>query len=61
VFFIGSTPTQSITLSVPAGIPAGTMLFAQAVALIQPLSLPNGENPFGAVTSNGIASYISGH
>ena len=44
--------------AVPPGIPAGFEFYAQAVALVQPLSLPNGENAFGATVSNGVRSTV---
>ena len=61
LFCIGSTPSLTTTLSLPAGLPGGTTLFAQAIALFPPNSLPNGMNPFGAVTSNAIASFVNDH
>jgi len=61
VFFAGSSQSLTTTLALPAGVPVGTMLYAQAIALIAPNSLPNGQNPFGAVTSNGIASLVNDH
>ncbi len=58
---IGSGPTLSVTLSLPPGLAGGTMVYAQALALVAPNSLPNGQNPFGAITSNGIASFVNDH
>lgn len=58
LFFAGSGSAQTVALPLPAGVPASAMVFAQAIALVPPHSLPNGQNPFGAVTSNGIRSLI---
>lgn len=55
---VGITSTQTVTLAIPAGIPAGTVLYSQSAALITPNSLPNGQNTFGMTTSNGITSFI---
>ena len=56
---VGNSPVLSVTFDVPAGAPIGFELFAQSCALVVPFSLPNGQNGFGLVTSNGIRSYIS--
>lgn len=56
---VGVTPTNSVTLPVPAGIPPGFQLFSQSVNLITPNSLPNGQNSFGMITSNGVISTIA--
>jgi hypothetical protein len=53
----GGSPSQTVLLSIPPGIPAGTQLFAQAVGLFPPNSL-GGLNAFGIVTSNGIATTV---
>jgi hypothetical protein len=55
---VGTSPTQTVTLTIPPGIPAGTQLFSQSVALFPPNSLPGGLNAFGLLSSNGIASTI---
>jgi hypothetical protein len=55
---VGLTSTQSVTFPIPAGVPAGLDLFSQSAALIQPNSLPNGQNAFGLTTSNAIRSNI---
>ncbi len=52
-------PSNSVTLSVPAGIPAGTILYSQSIALITPNSLPNGQNAFGLTVSNAVQSYVA--
>ncbi|MFT4511445.1 MAG: hypothetical protein ACI89X_004375 [Planctomycetota bacterium] len=57
--FVGTQPNQTTALPLPAAIPAGVQLFAQSVALVFPNSLPNGQNAFGAVTSNGVRSFIN--
>ena len=56
---VGASSTLSVTFDVPPGAPIGFELFAQSCALVVPFSLPNGQNSFGIVTSNGIRSYIS--
>ena len=53
--FLGNTPTATTTFVVPPGVPAGTRIFATAAALVQPGTI----NAFGAVTSNGIASFVN--
>ncbi len=58
---VGTTPTQSVSLTLPPGIPAGTTIYSQSVSLFQPNTLPGGLNSFGMTTSNGIASVISTH
>lgn len=55
--FVGSTPTQTTTLQLPAGLPGGVRFFATAVALVVPGTL----NAFGAATSNGVASFVNAH
>jgi hypothetical protein len=53
--FVGTTATQTTSFVIPAGVPGGTQLFATAVALVQAGTL----NAFGAVTSNGVASFVN--
>jgi hypothetical protein len=57
--FAGGTPSLTTQFQIPAGVAYGTQVHATAVALFAPNSLPNGQNAFGAVTSNGVASFIS--
>ena len=57
--FAGGTPSLTTQFQIPAGVAYGTRVYATAVALFAPNSLPNGQNPFGAVTSNGVVSFIS--
>jgi uncharacterized repeat protein (TIGR02543 family) len=42
-----------------AGIPYGVSVTAQAIALVVPGSLPNGQNPGGVVTSNAVDQFVS--
>jgi hypothetical protein len=56
---VGVTPTQSVSLPIPAGIPVGTTIWSQSASLIAPNSLPNGQNAFGLTTSNGVETFIS--
>ena len=58
--FVGGAPSLTTQFQIPAGVAYGTQIFATAVALFMPNSLPNGQNAFGAVTSNSVASFISG-
>jgi hypothetical protein len=54
--FVSPTPTDSlVTFAVPAGAPAGFLLYSQAAALIVPVA----PNNAGIVTSNAIRSYIN--
>jgi hypothetical protein len=57
--FLGNSPSQTTVLPLPPAVPAGVQLFAQSVAFVFPASLPNGQNAFGAVTSNGVRSLIN--
>ncbi|HEX5052767.1 MAG TPA: hypothetical protein VFZ65_13405 [Planctomycetota bacterium] len=57
--FVGGTPSQTTMLQIPAGVAYGTQIYATSAALIAPGTLPNGQNAFGAVTSNGVRSFIS--
>ncbi|HEX5052768.1 MAG TPA: hypothetical protein VFZ65_13410 [Planctomycetota bacterium] len=51
-------PTDVAMFSIPAGVPAGFQFFAQSVALVIPFTLPNGQNPAGVTTSNGVKSTV---
>jgi hypothetical protein len=57
--FVGSSPVQATTLALPPGLPPGSELFATAAALFVPFSLPNSQNAFGAITSNGVRSFVN--
>lgn len=59
MMYQGGSSSQSVNVDIPSGIAIGTQVWAQAVALVAPGSLPNGENAFGAVVSNGVESFIS--
>ncbi|MCK5943702.1 MAG: hypothetical protein KAI24_17090, partial [Planctomycetes bacterium] len=56
---IGAGPVLSSSFALPSGVPAGFELYAQAVNLVAPNSLPNGQNAFGITTSNGVRSFVS--
>jgi hypothetical protein len=56
---LGSTPTVTSSLTIPAGLPIGAQFFSQAAALFPPNSLPNGQNAFGLLTSNGLVTTIA--
>jgi hypothetical protein len=55
---VGATNSQSVTFALPATLPLGFQLFSQSAALFTPGTLPNGQNPGGLSTSNGVASLI---
>jgi hypothetical protein len=57
--FAGAGAAQATQFPIPPGVPFGTQVFAQSAALFAPGSLPNGQNSFGAITSNAIASFVS--
>ena len=57
--FLGAQSSQTTTFVLPPGVPTGVQLFAQSVALVFPNSLPNGQNAFGAVTSNAVRSFVN--
>lgn len=61
LLFAGSSAGQGVALMLPAGVPPGAMLYATAIALVPPHSLPNGTNALGAVTSNGVISLVNDH
>ncbi|MEO6594092.1 MAG: fibronectin type III domain-containing protein [Planctomycetota bacterium] len=61
IAFVGGTPSLTTSLQLPAGIVCGMQFYSTAAALFVPNSLPNGLNAFGAVTSNGIASFVSSY
>jgi hypothetical protein len=56
---VGATSTQSVNVTLPPLLPSGTQLYSQSICLVTPNSLPNGQNAFGMVVSNGCRSYIS--
>lgn len=60
IAWTSTSASAAATLALPAGLVPGAQFFATAAALIQPNSLPNGGNAFGAVTSNGVASFVNG-
>jgi hypothetical protein len=59
IAWVGSSANPTVPLQIPPGLLAGTRLHAVAAALFAPNSLPNGQNAFGAVTSNGVTAFIS--
>ena len=59
IAMVGTSPTATATLALPAGVPNGTQIFEQSVALVAPNSLPNGQNQFGLVSSNGVKSNVA--
>jgi hypothetical protein len=61
LFTAGNTSSLTAPLALPPGFPRGVTIHAQALGLCTPGSLPNGQNPFGGVTSNGVASFVNDH
>ena len=57
--FTGTVPSDSLTFSVPQPLSPGLSFYAQALSLFPPNSLPNGQNPFGGLLSNGVQSYFN--
>lgn len=55
----GLAGTDAITLQIPQPLAPGTTFYSQALALFPPFSLPNGQNGFGGVMSNGLRSYCN--
>ncbi len=55
--FVGTGPTATTTLVVPAGVPPGSEFFATSAALFVPGAVPG--NTFGASTSNGVRSFVN--
>lgn len=53
--YVDVVPTQTVPLTIPAGAPAGALLYSQAVALLCPAA----PNNAGLVLSNGVRSYIN--
>ena len=53
--YVDVVPAQTVALDVPAGAPAGAVLYAQSVALLCPAA----PNNAGLVLSNGVRSYIN--
>ncbi len=51
--------TQTAALTFPPGIPYGLTLVAQALAVFDAGTLPNGQNPGGLVTSNAVVQFVS--
>ncbi|MBL8750927.1 MAG: hypothetical protein JNK78_17340 [Planctomycetes bacterium] len=52
----GTAPTAAITLSIPQPLAPGLSFYSQVLCLFAPNSLPNGQNAFGGILSNGLQS-----
>ncbi len=61
MLFVSPTSTATTTLALPAGMPKGLTYHAMAIAFVYPYSLPNGQNGFGGVVSNGLSGLINDH
>lgn len=55
---VGTSPSQSLVVQFPPTAPVGLTVFTQSLALFTPGALPNGQNPAGLLTSNGLAARI---
>ncbi len=55
----GTAPTAALTLTIPQPLSPGLSFYFQLMSLFAPGSLPNGQNAFGAVLSNGLQSYFN--
>lgn len=55
----GLVGTDTLTLSIPQPLAPGLSFFSQALALFPPNSLPNGENAFGGILSNGVETHFN--
>jgi uncharacterized repeat protein (TIGR02543 family) len=51
--------TQTADLTFPPGVPYGLTLVAQALAVFDAGTLPNGQNPGGLITSNAVVHFVS--
>ncbi|MBL8748253.1 MAG: hypothetical protein JNK78_03770 [Planctomycetes bacterium] len=55
----GTAPTASAVLSIPQPLSPGLSFYSQVLCLFTPNSLPNGQNAFGGILSNGLQSYFN--
>ncbi|MBL8750853.1 MAG: hypothetical protein JNK78_16960, partial [Planctomycetes bacterium] len=55
----GTAPTAAVTLSIPQPLSPGLSFYSQVLCLFTPNSLPNGQNAFGGILSNGVQSYFN--
>ncbi len=55
----GTAPTASVTLTIPQPLSPGLSFYAQVLGLFTPFSLPNGQNAFGGLLSNGLRSIFN--
>jgi len=55
----GAVGTDTLTFPVPQPLSPGLSFYAQALALFPPNSLPNGQNAFGGLLSNGARTYFN--
>lgn len=55
----GTVPSDSLTFAVPQPLSPGLSFYAQVLSLFPPNSLPNGQNSFGGLLSNGVQSYFN--
>jgi hypothetical protein len=60
IAMFSTSSTLQTSFVVPPGIPLFTF-YGQAVALFVPNSLPNGQNPGGFLSTNGLATTVSVH
>lgn len=55
----GTVGTATFMLTIPPPLSAGLSFYSQALSLFPPNSLPNGQNTFGGLMSNGLQSYCN--
>lgn len=53
-----TSPSQNVSVLLPPGLPLGVDIWAQAMSLVVPGTLPNGQNAAGLVTSNGLRTHV---
>ncbi len=56
---VGAGSSVSTPFPLPPGLPSGIELYSQGINLVLPNSLPNGQNPFGMLTSNGVSHFVN--
>jgi hypothetical protein len=57
--FPGLAPVDSLTLTIPQPLSPGLSFYSQALSLFAPGTLPNGQNLFGGILSNGVQTYFN--
>ena len=52
-------PVTSLTLAIPQPLSPGDNFYSQVLSLFVPGTLPNGQNPFGGILSNGLRTHCN--